>query len=82
VPTRILLIAIAALTVAAAPALGAPRAQRLAGVHSFALAIGSGGLHGDLARRYRGYDLVVVDGQEATARDVAALPSGGAASGG
>ncbi len=54
-----------------------PRDKRLASVRSFALAIGSGSLRGDLTRRYRGYDLVVLDGSEATAGQVAALRAHG-----
>jgi uncharacterized protein (TIGR01370 family) len=55
----------------------APRSERLAGVRTFALALGGGNLDGDLARRYRGYDLVVVDGQEASAAQVRRLRAGG-----
>jgi uncharacterized protein (TIGR01370 family) len=50
-----------------------PTNLRLHDIHTFALAIGDGGLAGDLAARYRGYDLVVVDGQEATRAQVASL---------
>jgi len=53
------------------------RDRRLASVRSFALAIGSGSLRGDLTRRYRGYDLVVLDGSEATGGQVAALRAHG-----
>lgn len=55
-----------------------PRDQRLARVRSFAFAIGSGDLSGDVARRYAGYGLVVVDGESATSAQVAALRRDGA----
>jgi uncharacterized protein (TIGR01370 family) len=45
-------------------------------VHSWAFAIGSGDVSGNLARRYAGFDLVVVDGQEASRTQVDALRSG------
>jgi endo-alpha-1,4-polygalactosaminidase (GH114 family) len=35
-------------------------------------------LFGDIAKRYAGYDLVVVDGQDATKHDIATLHHGGA----
>jgi uncharacterized protein (TIGR01370 family) len=59
------------------PVDAAPPDRRLAEVRSFALALGEGNLDGDLGRRFAGYDLVVVDGQEATARDVRELRAGG-----
>jgi hypothetical protein len=47
-------------------------------VRTWAFAIGSGQLeHRRPARRFAGYDLVVVDGQEATRRQVRALRRGG-----
>jgi uncharacterized protein (TIGR01370 family) len=49
------------------------REARLAGARSFAFAIGDGALGGDLSRRYAGFDLVVVDGENAGAREVAAI---------
>jgi hypothetical protein len=58
---------------AAATAGAGPANPRLANVHSFAFAIGDGDLSGDLAARYASYDLVVVDGEAATAAQVAAL---------
>ena len=61
----------------APPGPAAPRDPRLASVRTFALAIGSGDLSGDISARYRGYDLVVVDGQEATRAQLAALRAGG-----
>lgn len=61
-----------------APAAVAPAApQPLADVQSFALALGTGTLRGDMATRYAAYDLVVVDGEEATAEQVAQLHAGG-----
>ena len=51
---------------------------RLASVHTWAFAIGNGTLSGNLAQRYAGYDLVVVDGQEATRAEVATLHGAGA----
>jgi hypothetical protein len=50
---------------------------RLASVHTWAFAIGNGTLSGNVARRYTGYDLVVVDGQEVTKRQVVALHGSG-----
>jgi hypothetical protein len=67
-----------ALPAATPPPLSrAPMAARLRAARSFALAIGDGDLSGDLAARYRGYDLVVVDGQEASSAQVASLRQGG-----
>jgi hypothetical protein len=51
---------------------------RLAAVHTWAFAIGNGTLSGAIAHRYAGYDLVVVDGQEVTRRQVATLHGDGA----
>jgi uncharacterized protein (TIGR01370 family) len=59
---------------AAAPA---PPAAGLGAVETWGFAIGTGTLKGDLARRYEGYDMLVVDGQEATRRDVTELQAGG-----
>jgi uncharacterized protein (TIGR01370 family) len=50
---------------------------RLAGVRSWAFAIGSGDLSGNLAARYGAFDLVVVDGQQASRAQVAVLRSRG-----
>lgn len=52
-------------------------APALGGVHSWALAIGDGALSGNLARRYRRYDLVIVDGEGVTPRQVRVLHAGG-----
>ncbi len=68
------LIVAALLAAAGAHAAAEPR---LARVRTFALAIGSGDLGGDITARYAGYDLVVVDGQEATRAQLAALRAGG-----
>ncbi len=57
---------------------GAPRDPRLAAVRSWAFGIGDGALSGDVARRFRGYDLVVVDGEEVTRGQVKALRAAGA----
>jgi len=51
---------------------------RLTSIHTWAFAIGSNTLRGDIAKRYAGYDLVVVDGQDVTKRQVATLHAGGA----
>jgi len=48
-------------------------ATRLASAHSFALAIGDRTLMGNLNKRYASFDLVVVDGESARARDVTAI---------
>ena len=74
---RISLLAIAAVASAGAAAGGVgatttPAAQP----HTFAFAIGNGQLAGgpaQVAERLGGFDLVVVDGEEATAGEVAAL---------
>lgn len=51
-----------------------PTAQaRLSAARSFAFAIGDGALSRNLHRRYRRFDLVVVDGESARAGDVAAI---------
>lgn len=72
------LAAVAALVVVLPDAaLGTPRDPRLAAVKSFAFAIGAGDLKGDVAARYGAYGLVIVDGQEATSAQVAALQARG-----
>lgn len=71
-------MAMVAAVLVLTPTAVAPAApQPLADVGSFALALGNGTLRGDLATRYAAYDLVVVDGQEATADQVAQLHAGG-----
>jgi hypothetical protein len=49
------------------------RETRLAAARSFAFAIGDGTLAGNLSGRYARFDLVVVDGESATAKEVAAI---------
>jgi endo-alpha-1,4-polygalactosaminidase (GH114 family) len=72
-----LLAGIAVPLLLATSAVAAPRDPRLRGVHTWAFAIGSGDLRGNLIRRYAGYDLVVVDGQQASARQVRELRGAG-----
>jgi hypothetical protein len=75
-PAVLLLIAL--LVVPASSATPIPlRNDRLAAVHSFAFAIGSGDLSGNLATRYASYDLVIVDGEDVTARQIAKLHAAG-----
>ena len=69
---RALAVGLAIATTAAAVDAGAVR-PRLAGVRSWAFAIGAGDLSGNLAQRYAAFDLVVVDGQEASRAQVATL---------
>lgn len=71
----IVLIGLASLLLAGSAAATEPR---LESVHTWAFAIGNGTLKGDIAKRYAGYDLVVVDGQEVTKAQVATLHDGGA----
>jgi endo-alpha-1,4-polygalactosaminidase (GH114 family) len=71
-----LVCAVVAVLAMASPATGEPRDERLRGVSTWAFAIGDGALDGDLAARYDGFDLVVVDAEEATARQVDALRKG------
>jgi len=55
-----------------------PKAKtRLADARSFVFAIGDGALSGNLRRRYRDFGLVVVDGENARAKDVAAIQRSG-----
>jgi hypothetical protein len=60
-----------------AAAVAAPSNPRLAKVRSFAFAIGDGDLAGDVGARYASYGLVVVDGEAATAAQIAALHRNG-----
>ena len=55
------------------PAAKSSRETRLTAARSFAFAIGDGALEGNLSRRYRRFDLVVLDGESATAGKVAAI---------
>jgi Glycoside-hydrolase family GH114 len=70
--------ALSALCLVACAGSASARAPRLTAVHTWAFAIGSGTLAGDIAARYAGYDLVVVDGQEVTKRQVQTLQDAGA----
>lgn len=74
---RIILAAAIASLIAAVPASATPSDPRLAGVETFAFGIGDGALAGDVARRFGGYDLVVVDGEGVTAAQVRRLRRGG-----
>ena len=65
----------AALGLVAAASTAAP--PRLSAVRSWAFAIGSGDLAGDVRSRYAPFDLVVLDGEEATAAQVGALRAQG-----
>jgi endo-alpha-1,4-polygalactosaminidase (GH114 family) len=58
-------------------AQGAGRKTKLATARSFALAIGDRTLSGNLHKRYRRFDLVIVDGESARAGNVAAIRSSG-----
>jgi polysaccharide biosynthesis protein PelA len=69
-------IGVTALLLSGGFSTAAPSAG-LGGVETWGFAIGTGTLGGDLTRRYSGYDLLVVDGQEAKRRDVAELRSAG-----
>jgi hypothetical protein len=63
---------------ALAPAVAAPARERpLSDVRSFAFAAGNGTLRGDLTTRYAAYDLVVIDGDDATAAQVAQIRASG-----
>jgi cysteinyl-tRNA synthetase len=80
-------LVVAALVATGASASGGARAgaagpsgpsdPRLAGVETWAFAIGSRALRGDLAERHAHFDLVIVDGQEAKRRHLRALQGDG-----
>ena len=53
------------------------RKARLTEARSFAFAIGDGTLNGNLSRRYAPFDLVVTDGESASAKDVATIRQSG-----
>jgi len=53
------------------------RAPQLASIKTFAFAIGSSDLSGNLTQRYAGYSLLIIDGQEATRAQVAELHASG-----
>src|SRR5919202_5458892 len=67
------LLAVTFALVAAAPSAGAPADPALRQVRSFALALGSGNLDGDVVGRFAPFDLVVVDGEEARRSQLRAL---------
>jgi uncharacterized protein (TIGR01370 family) len=69
--------AVCLLLAVPAPAGATPRAPRLRQVQTWAFAIGSGDLTGNLVARYGRYDLLVLDGQEAGAAQVGALRRAG-----
>jgi len=71
---------LAAVLSVAAPAQAAPTDPRLQGVESWAFAIGSHTLDGDppaVGARYAPFDLIVVDGEEARADEIAAIRADG-----
>ena len=70
-------LCVAALGALARPATAVPRDPRLRQVRTWAFAIGGGDLTGNLARRYAGYDLLVLDGEGATAAQIASLHRAG-----
>ncbi len=73
----------AALALAAAlfffvvPLSATPKDPRLQNIKTFAFALGDGMLSGDVAARFAGYDLVIVDGEEVEPAQVAALHAQG-----
>ena len=69
--------ALALLCLAANPVSAAPSDPRLQGVKTWAFAIGDGMLEGDVAARFAGYDLVIVDGEGVQPAQVAALHQNG-----
>jgi uncharacterized protein (TIGR01370 family) len=74
------LAVVALLGSAAAPARAVPSDPRLVDVESWAFAIGNHTLDGNAATvgaRYAPFDLVVVDGEEARADEIAAMRAGG-----
>ncbi|MEO7197931.1 MAG: endo alpha-1,4 polygalactosaminidase [Solirubrobacterales bacterium] len=74
VPT---VLAVAGLCVGAPGAGSAPRHPKLQQVRSFAFALGTGTLDGDVTARFAAFDLVVVDGEEARSSQVRALRARG-----
>ncbi len=75
--TTAIAIVLAVFLLGAPAASATPRAKRLRSIHTWAFAIGTGELSGDLVKRYADYDLLVLDGQEASARQVRALRHAG-----
>jgi endo-alpha-1,4-polygalactosaminidase (GH114 family) len=53
------------------------RKARLTEARSFTFAIGDGTLNGNLSQRYAPFDLVVTDGESASAKDVATIRQSG-----
>ena len=72
----VLLIVLALLAWPASAGAG-DRAGDLDGARTWGFAIGTGTLKGDLSERYAGYDLLVVDGQEAKPGMIAELQAQG-----
>ncbi len=70
-------LAIAAFAGVSGVAGARPRDPRGNAVHTWAFAIGDGDLTGDLVARYARYDLLIVDGEGASAPQVAALRHAG-----
>lgn len=68
----LLLVALSSASLSAAP-----KDPRLQSVKTWAFAIGDGMLEGDVAARFAGYDLVIVDGEEVQPAQVAALQANG-----
>ena len=75
--TRLCLSSLAAVALLCPAAMARSRSPRLRSVHTWAFAIGDGDLAGNVVTRYAGYDLVVLDGQEAGAGQVRALRQAG-----
>jgi endo-alpha-1,4-polygalactosaminidase (GH114 family) len=77
VPCLGVYVSLFAMLVVAGPAGAKSSDARLGRADTFALALGDGALQGNLDRRYRGYDVIVVDGQVATRHMVRRLRRGG-----
>jgi hypothetical protein len=73
----LLLVVVTGTLSPARPAFALARDPRLSHVRTWAFAIGNRDLRGDIARRYAAYDLLVLDGQEASRRQVATLRRAG-----
>jgi len=65
------------LCLTASAASSAPADSRLQRVKTWAFAIGDGMLDGNVAARFAAYDLVIVDGEDVQAAEVAALRKNG-----
>lgn len=68
---------LALLCLAVSPLSAAPKDPRLQNVKTWAFAIGDGMLDGDIALKFAGYDLVIVDGEAVQPSQVAALHQNG-----